>query len=176
MLKGVNRQCIPCFKARPKTICPKMGDLPSTRVTANRPFAVSGVDFAGQFLVKDGKTRCRILVKCYMCVFVCFATKATHLELVSDMSLEAFLNALKRFISRRGIPQEIHSDNGSNFKGAANELEKVYHYISNNSSENIRHFLQINNIKWSYLYLLGHPISVACVKSAKFHIKRILSD
>ncbi|XP_030763227.1 uncharacterized protein LOC115887855 [Sitophilus oryzae] len=128
-VKGVIRQRIPCFKARPKTICPKMGDLPSTRVIANRPFAISGVDFAGPFLVKDGKTRCRILVKCHICVFVCFATKASHLELVSDMSLEAFLNALKRFISRMGIPQEIHSDNGSNFKGAANELEKQFYTV-----------------------------------------------
>lgn len=181
VVKGVIRQCVRCFKAHPKIICPKMGDLPCSRVTANRPFTICGVDFAGPFLVKDGITRSRTLVKCYLCVFVCFTTKASHLELVSDMSLEAFLNALKRFISRRGIPNEIHSDNGSNFKGAANELDKVYKYVTNNNSNsaNIQHFLQVNNIKWFFIPPRSPHFGglwEACVKSAKFHLKRILSN
>ncbi|KAG5863119.1 hypothetical protein JTB14_014939 [Gonioctena quinquepunctata] len=59
----------------------------------------------------DGSER----VKCYMAVFECMATKAMHLELVSALSTEAFLLTLKRFISRRGIPAVIHSDNATNY-------------------------------------------------------------
>ncbi|GFX00888.1 integrase catalytic domain-containing protein [Trichonephila clavipes] len=51
--------------------------------------------------------------------------KAIHLELVSDLTTEAFLTALKRFVARRGWPIEIHSDNGRNFVGANNELRKI---------------------------------------------------
>ncbi|GFV33276.1 uncharacterized protein TNCV_1497981 [Trichonephila clavipes] len=51
--------------------------------------------------------------------------KAIHLEIVSDLTTEAFLAALKRFVARRGRPIEIHSDNGRNFVGANNELRKI---------------------------------------------------
>ena len=53
-------------------------------------------------------------------------TRAVHLELVSDISTPAFLAALRRFIARRETVTKIHSDNGTNFKGAANELNKLY--------------------------------------------------
>ncbi|GFW65910.1 integrase catalytic domain-containing protein [Trichonephila clavipes] len=51
--------------------------------------------------------------------------KAIHLDIVSDLTTEAFLAALKRFVARRGRPIEIHSDNGQNFVGANNELRNV---------------------------------------------------
>ncbi|GFX47720.1 integrase catalytic domain-containing protein [Trichonephila clavipes] len=51
--------------------------------------------------------------------------KAIHLEIVSDLTTEAFLSALKRFVVKRGRPIEIHSDNGRNFVGANNELRKI---------------------------------------------------
>jgi len=43
------------------------------------------------------------------------AVKAVHLEMVSDLSTDAFLNAFKRFISRRGSATNLskrHSNNG----------------------------------------------------------------
>ncbi|GFT05911.1 integrase catalytic domain-containing protein [Trichonephila clavipes] len=52
-------------------------------------------------------------------------SQAIHLEIVSDLTTEAFLAALKRFVTRRGRPIEIHSDNGRNFVGANNELRKI---------------------------------------------------
>ncbi|GFX69563.1 integrase catalytic domain-containing protein [Trichonephila clavipes] len=52
-------------------------------------------------------------------------SQAIHLEIVSDLTTEAFLAALKRFVARRGRPIEIHSDNGRNFVGANNELRKI---------------------------------------------------
>ncbi|XP_054281288.1 uncharacterized protein LOC128998954 [Macrosteles quadrilineatus] len=52
-------------------------------------------------------------------------TKAVHLELVTDLTTEAFIAALTRFISRRGICSHIYCDCGTNFKGAANELNRI---------------------------------------------------
>ena len=54
------------------------------------------------------------------------AVKAVHLEAVSDLTSEAFISALKRFISRRGKPSQILSDNGTNFVGANNHLKEVH--------------------------------------------------
>nr|CAH7717100.1 unnamed protein product [Callosobruchus chinensis] len=54
--------------------------------------------------------------KCYVALFVCFLSKAVHLELVTDLSKDCFILALLRFISRRGKPSRIFSDNGTNFQ------------------------------------------------------------
>ena len=61
-----------------------------------------------------------------MVIFFCFGTKAVHIEVVTSLSKEAFLDALRRFIARRGKPRTICSDNGTSFQGAANELHAVY--------------------------------------------------
>lgn len=59
---------------------------------------------------------------------LCLCTKALHLELVSELSSQAFLAALRRFTSRRGRVFKLYSDNGTNFVGASkilqNELRK----------------------------------------------------
>jgi len=77
----------------------------------------TGVDYAGPFSIKISTNKSG---KAYVCLFVCMATKAIHLELVSDLMTEMFLNALKRFISRRGKCGSILFDNGKNFLGTKN--------------------------------------------------------
>ena len=97
----------------------KMSDLPSARVTAgNPPFTSVGVDLFKPFEVKQGRS----LRKRYGVVFVCLAIKAVHIEIVHSMDTDAFLNAMQRFMCRRGQPTEIWSDNGSNLVGANREL------------------------------------------------------
>ena len=55
----------------------------------------------------------------YVAIFVCMSTEAVHLELVSDLTTEAFIASLKRLFSRRGISRAIHFDNAKNFVGAS---------------------------------------------------------
>jgi hypothetical protein len=74
-----------------------MGDLPAPRVTPFRPFTVTGIDYAGPIVIKNGYGRTTRTVKSYIAIFVCFATRAVHIELVCDCSTATFLNALKRF-------------------------------------------------------------------------------
>ena len=124
-VRKITRRCVRCFRAKPRGVTQYMGNLPSSRVTCEAPFEVTGVDYAGPFLVKQG-TRKPVIVKAYISVFVCLTTKALHLELVSDMSTVAFIAALQRFVSRRGVPREMHSDNGSNFRGAKAELHSLF--------------------------------------------------
>ncbi|GBN41372.1 hypothetical protein AVEN_182070-1 [Araneus ventricosus] len=51
--------------------------------------------------------------------------RAVHLELVTSLSAENFILALRRFISRRGRPSTIYSDNGKNLVGTSNELKNI---------------------------------------------------
>lgn len=99
-----------------------MGDLPIHRTTFSRPFTYTGIDFAGPFEIKSIIGRACRISKGYVCVFVCFCTKAIHLEPTTDLTTDAFLAAFTRFVSRRGCPLQAHSDNGKNFVGAARAL------------------------------------------------------
>ncbi|GFW52451.1 DUF1758 domain-containing protein [Trichonephila clavipes] len=89
-----------------------MGDLPTHRVTPSRPFSVCGVDYAGPINILRYRGRGAKTTKGYIALFVCFVTKALHLELVSDLTSEAFIASLKRFCARRGAPKHIYCDNG----------------------------------------------------------------
>ena len=107
-----------------------MGQLPSSRVTPGSVFNNVSIDYACPVITKRGHTRHPIIQKTYICVFVCMAVKAVHLEAVSDLTSEAIISVLKRFISRRGKPSHILSDNGTNFVGANNCLKEVYKFLS----------------------------------------------
>lgn len=110
-----------------------MGNLPKTRLSPSRPFSVSGVDYAGPFLMNwnlDRKGRHYKTSKTYIALFVCFVTKPTHLELVSGLTTECFLAALYRFMSRRRKCSQIYSDHGTTFVGAKNDLTAFLHTSS----------------------------------------------
>ncbi|XP_055633918.1 uncharacterized protein LOC129774235 [Toxorhynchites rutilus septentrionalis] len=119
------RNCIRCFRSNPVPISQPPGQLPKPRTTPTRAFAFTGVDYCGPVYLKPVHRRAAAQ-KAYIAVFVCFSTKAVHLELVGDLTTAAFLAALRRFVSRRGLPAEIHSDNGLNFQGASNHLRELY--------------------------------------------------
>ena len=55
------------------------------------------------------------MYKCYIVIYTCASTRVVVLDLVPDASAETFINSLSKFISRRGCPQIMLSDNGSPF-------------------------------------------------------------
>ena len=151
LVRTICKSCITCKKVSATTGQQMMGQLPSHRVTPNPPFSKTGLDFAEPFTLKKGHTRRPVLIKAYVCVFVCFATKVAHLELVSDLTSEAFLAALRRFISRRGLPTDISSDNGSNFVGANNTLTDLYAFLSLSSTQDsICSYTAQQQITWHF--------------------------
>lgn len=103
-----------------------MGDLPAARVTPARPFLHAGVDYAGPVWLRTTKGRGHRATKAFLAIFVCLATKAVHLDVVSDYSADAFLAALRRFTSRRGFCKSLYSDCGTNFAGADSQLKALF--------------------------------------------------
>ncbi len=122
LLKGTIQRCIRCTRLRATLSKQLMADLPKTRVEVSRPFRNTGVDFAGPVLTKCTRHRSTKVNKTYLAFFVCFSTKAVHIEVVGDLSTESFFAAFDRFISRRGLPLTMVSDNATNFVGFANLL------------------------------------------------------
>jgi len=91
-----------------------MGNLPLSRVQNHRVFSQIGMDYGGPYLVKECKRRNTKTTKVYIALFICMATKAVHIDIVSDLTASAFLSAFDRFVARRGIPESVFSDNGKN--------------------------------------------------------------
>ena len=157
-----------------------MGDLPTVRVTETRPFVNVGVDYCGPFFIKEKKFRNRGRIKVYLAVFVCLTVKAVHFEVVSDMTAEGFIAALKRFIARRGLCQNIYSDNGTNFVGANNEMKEVKETLqSEEYNASVYKHLANQGIKWHFIPPQSPNfggIWEAAVKSFKRHLKRVVGD
>ncbi|CAL1672294.1 unnamed protein product [Lasius platythorax] len=155
-----------------------MGQLPVERVTPSRPFLHAGVDYAGPFLLKNWKGKNSRTYKSYIALFVCQATSAIHLELVTDYSTEAFIAAFKRFTARRGICATLKSDCGTNFKGADSELKNLF-AASSQELGDLANLLANDGTQW----LFNPPASPhfggqweAGVKSVKYHLRRVVGD
>lgn len=99
-------------------IDPKSTPLPEDRVREATIFEVTGTDLAGPLFLRDG-------TKAWIVIFTCAVYRAVHLELITSLTAEAFFQAFRRFIARRGRPEIIYSENGSNFVKAHKTLSKL---------------------------------------------------
>ncbi|GBO46709.1 hypothetical protein AVEN_268596-1 [Araneus ventricosus] len=98
LCREIVHKCVTCFKAKPVVCEQLMEALPKERVTANFPFNCTGVDFTDPFSI-DKNQRKGVCQKIYVSLFICFVTKCVHLELVTELTSEAFIATLKRFFS-----------------------------------------------------------------------------
>lgn len=178
LAKQIVHSCIKCYRCKPLQPSPIMGNLPKARVTPAPPFYNTGIDYAGPVYLSSKKGRGAKVSKAYIALFVCFVTKATHLELVSDLSKDAFIAAFRRFVARRGKPSNVYSDNGTNFVGANSELRELSQFLKSQE-----HSLQdsISNIgvNWHFIPAFSPHfggIWEAGVKSAKRHLTRIIGS
>ncbi|XP_044764697.1 uncharacterized protein LOC123321294 [Coccinella septempunctata] len=144
-----------------------MAPLPETRITQAKAFLHSAVDFGGPFLITLSRHRGVKSCKAYICVFVCLATKAVHVELASDLSAEIFLAALQRFVARRGRVSTIFCDNATNFVGASKQLKLI-----KDAAEQER-------IKFVFSPPSGphfNGLAEAGIKSVKLHLTKVIGD
>lgn len=180
LAKSIYHQCHTCFKSKPTLVQQSTADLPVSRVSPTRPFAVCGVDYCGPFFVKS-EVRKRGPTKVYVAIFVCFATRAVHIELVSDLSTPAFLAALRRLVSHRGMIAEIHSDNATTFKGASHALNRLYRMLKVEEADRqqIFNWCAENEIRWKFIPPRAPHFGglwEAAVKSAKTHMRKTIGN
>ena len=177
LVKTVIHQCLPCYRHKVQASQQLMSQLPSSRVQPSRPFTITGIDYAGPVTIRLGPPRSKQTSKGYVAIFVCFSTKAIHIELVTSLSTDAFLAALRRFTARRGKPQTIFSDNGTNFQGAAHQLRAVYSMLHSSQMAAVKDHLTSEGTTWKFIPPHGPHhggLWEAAVKSLKHHLRRAL--
>ncbi|XP_014680512.1 PREDICTED: uncharacterized protein LOC106820513 [Priapulus caudatus] len=98
---------------------------------------MTGLDYAGPLYTKDGG-------KVWVCLFTCCMTRAVHLEIVTDLTTDAFLRCLRRFIGRRGTPSLVVSDNATTFRKAAKTVAKIVNHVA------VKTYAANNQIQWKF--------------------------
>lgn len=111
-----------------------MSDLPIERMESSPPFTYCGMDCFGPLMTKQGRKE----QKRYGLLFTCFSSRAIHVEMVDDLSTDAFINGLRCFVALRGSVRQIKCDQGTNFVGAKNELSAALHEVD---AERLKNFL-----------------------------------
>ena len=177
LVSSIIRGYVTCRKLSTKPSSQQMGPLPLERMMPGPVFDKVGVDFAGPVQTKYGhvKKTCNREVL-YISLFVSPSVKAVHLEPVSDLTSDAFIAALRRYVAK---PSLITSDHGTNFVGANRELKEMYEFLDDlNTKGEISDFCSTQNIQRKFIPERSHysgPWAVA-VMSMKFHLKRVVGS
>ncbi|KAJ8353330.1 hypothetical protein SKAU_G00208970 [Synaphobranchus kaupii] len=122
----------------------KMAHLPEDRLLPDKPpFTNTGVDYFGPFDVKWGRST----GKRYGVLFTCLTLRAVHIEVADSLDTDSCINAIRRFVCRRGQVTIMRSDNGTNFVGAKRELREAIQHLDN---DKIERALQPKGIRWIF--------------------------
>ncbi|KAJ2939053.1 hypothetical protein O0L34_g10242 [Tuta absoluta] len=144
-VRAVAAQCLFCRYRRAAPQPQRMGDLPDARLQHyRRPFSYCGCDFFGPMEVTVNRKR----QKRYGMLFTCLTIRAVHIEITDDLSTDSTIMGLRRFASRRKMPQVILSDNGTNFRGADAEIRRSIAELDKNA---IRDYGSIRGFEWRFI-------------------------
>lgn len=145
LAKNVVRNCTVCRKLRQPPQTTLMADIPKDRLRSfSPPFSTTGVDLFGPFNLKQSRNKTS---KAWGAIFTCGTVRAIHLEIVEDLSTQAFLQAIRRFASHHGWPKLIISDNGTSFVGAEKELRKLVQ----EERRSLQEFATSHSVDWKFI-------------------------
>ena len=102
------------------------------------------MDFAGPLYAKSWNNGEKEMIKTYVALFTCACSRAVHLELVPNLEAKTLMLCLRRFVSRRGLPRLIVSENAKTFKSAKKPLERIF------DIPEVRNFLVNKGIEWRF--------------------------
>lgn len=171
-------RCIVCFRSKKRLITQKMANLPLFRTVPARPFTFTGCDFAGPFQIKLNENRNASTTKGYIALFICLTTKAVHFEVVGDLSLAEYVMAFENFISRRGIPSTMYTDNGTNLVGGEREIQTLYDQFMSQTNELTR-TMAFKRIKFKRIPARASHMGgiwERAVGLMKYHLSRVMKN
>lgn len=143
-VKSVLNRCLDCKRNRHRPVTQQMGQLPEERLIPDKaPFTYVGIDYFGPMTVKSGRRH----LKRYGCLFTCLTTRAVHIEIAHSLDTDSFICALRRFVGRRGNPEKIFSDNGTNFVSGEKILRQE---IEQWNDSRLAKFCQQHKINWHF--------------------------
>ncbi|XP_073821397.1 uncharacterized protein [Musca autumnalis] len=116
LYKSIRRSCQHCKNLSANPVMPQMSTLPKARLASfERPFTYVGIDYFGPLYVTVGRRK----EKRWGVLFTCLTVRAVHIEIAYSLDTSSCVMCINNFIARRGIPNEIYTDNGTNFKATA---------------------------------------------------------
>ena len=135
-------RCVTCLRVmgRPYNI-PDLAPLPYIQTKQGKPFEITGVDFTGVLYVKTLQGEDKV----YICLFTCGLTRAVHLEVVTDLNVETFMQAFRTFVYHKSLPQVMILDNASTYTSVAIELEQLL------NSTKLNETLSLRGVRWQFI-------------------------
>ena len=141
-MKSIIYKCTTCKKYSGKFYPnPDPVPLPEIRERDAPPFTITGVDFTGALYVQEHNQE----LKVYICLFTCATSRAIHLEVVDDLSVDMFLLSFRRFASRRSLPNIMVYDNAYTYQSVSEELLKLF------KSQELSHNLSKQVVQWRFI-------------------------
>jgi len=132
----VLRKCVTCKRFAIKNLECEPAPLPQNRIETQFAFQTTGVDLAGPVILKKGK-------KAWIVLYTCAVYRAVYLDWVDSLSTEEFVESLEKFTYVIGRPCTIYSDNGTNFVGTENLMQKL-------NWRKLQEKLNVKRIKWVF--------------------------
>ncbi|XP_055633870.1 uncharacterized protein LOC129774191 [Toxorhynchites rutilus septentrionalis] len=145
VFRNVRANCQWCKNQKAIPQAPLMGDLPMARLAAfNRPFTFAGVDYFGPIMVAVGRRS----EKRWGVLVTCLTTRAVYIEVAHTLSADSCIMAIRNFMVRRGVPQQIYSDRGTNCVAASKELDAA---LAELDQERVIREIVSSNTEWCFL-------------------------
>ena len=145
LVKRIIGVCVPCKRLYGRPSSQIMADLPPERTEIGKPpFTNVGIDVFGPYTVKNYRSE----IKRYGCIFTCLVTRAVHIEKLNTLDTNSFINAMRRFVARRGCPSKVFSDNGTNFVAGESELRRSLRELS---AREIQAYAVKCNMDWTFI-------------------------
>ena len=166
--KLVRKKCWECKRLQQRAFTPPVaGQLPDDRTTPDIASEQIDVDFAVPIKFRMSN---KVEAKVYICIFACSLSRTIHLELLPNLERSTFIMCLKRYITRRGRPRVVYSDNGGAFIKASKWLEQL------RKDEKLRGLAEEYEINWKFILSRGpwwggqFERLIGVVKSAMFKV------
>lgn len=129
-VKKLLHPCTTCKKLNSRAYrYPGHSDLPELRFDDRYPFSSTGMDYLGPLYCFSVYGKKDIVHKAYMVLFTCASTRAVSLEVVHNAESDIFTDAFTRFVSRRGCPNVVVSDNGPAFDARETKNFLASHFV-----------------------------------------------
>ena len=142
LVRQLLHKCVLCKRIQGFSYgVPSQGQLPKFRVKEAHAFSSVGIDFAGPLFIREPSGAIK---KVYIALFTCGTSRAVHLELVPDLTTKTFLLCFRRFVSRRGTPSIVVTDNAKTFQAFAKTLIRIF------KTAEAQNFLIENRVCWKF--------------------------
>ena len=169
----IRRSCYECRLLDKKMAMQQMAPLPLSRLSVSLPFDVTSLDLFGPILIKDSVKK-KTTKKVWGVIFTCASTRAVYMDLTEDYSTDEILTTIRKFVSVRGCPSEMISDQGSQLISAAKEIAEL---VKDWDWASVASWAATERMKWTVVPAEGqhqNGLSESLIKSVKRTIEHKL--